>query len=110
MAFTRVCTLAELQPESALPVSVGDTKVALVRDGDDVHAIHDECSHQAVPLSDGDVEGCFIECFLHGSRFDLRTGRPTSLPAFEPVAIYPVRIEGDDVLVDVENPINPDEQ
>lgn len=110
MAFARVCAVGELSAGTPLPVSVGETKVALVRDGEDFYAIHDECSHQAVPLSDGDVEGCFIECFLHGSRFDMRTGKPTSLPAFEPVPVYPVRIEGDDVLVDVENPLTPDEQ
>ena len=53
------------------------------------------------PLSEGDVEDCEIECWLHGSRFDLRTGKPTGLPATEPVAVYPVTVEGDDVLVDV---------
>ena len=77
-----------------------------MRDGDDFYAIHDECSHAAIPLSEGDVEGCLIECWLHGSTFDLRTGKPTTLPAFEPVPVYPVRVEGDDLLVDVENPIN----
>ena len=46
------------------------------------------------------------ECWLHGSRFDLRSGEPTTLPAFEPVAVYPVQIDGDDLLVDLENPIN----
>jgi 3-phenylpropionate/trans-cinnamate dioxygenase ferredoxin subunit len=51
------------------------------------------------------VEGCEIECWLHGSRFDLRTGKPTSLPATEPVPIYPVKVEGGDVLVDVHTPI-----
>ena len=110
MAFARVCTVDELVSGTPLPVSVGETKVALVRDGEDLYAIHDECSHQSVPLSDGDVEGCFIECFLHGSRFDMRTGKPASLPAFEPVPVYPVRIEGSDVLVDVDSPLNPDEQ
>ena len=61
----------------------------------------DECSHAAIALSEGDVEGLQIECWLHGSRFDLRTGKPTGLPATEPVAIYPVQVDGDDVLVDV---------
>ena len=46
--------------------------------------------------------GATIECWLHGSRFDLRTGEPTGLPATEPVAVYPVRVDGDDVLVDVD--------
>ena len=57
-------------------------------------------------LSDGEVEGCAIECWLHGSTFDLRTGKPTTLPATEPVPVYPVRVDGDDVLVDVQNPTN----
>ncbi len=60
-----------------------------MRNGDDVFAIHDECSHAAIPLSEGEVEGCEIECWLHGSRFDLRTGKPTGLPATEPVPITP---------------------
>ena len=63
--------------------------MAVVRDGDDWYAIDDECSHAAIPLSEGDVEGCEIECWLHGSRFDLRTGKPTGLPATEPVADLP---------------------
>ncbi len=78
--------------------------MAVVREGDDWYAIYDECSHAAIPLSEGDVEGTEIECWLHGSRFDLRTGKPTNLPATEPVAIYPVKVEGVDVLVDVQAP------
>jgi 3-phenylpropionate/trans-cinnamate dioxygenase ferredoxin subunit len=66
-----------------------------------VFAIRDECSHAAIALSEGDVEDCTLECWLHGSQFDLRTGQPVSLPATEPVAVYPVRIDDDDVLVDV---------
>jgi 3-phenylpropionate/trans-cinnamate dioxygenase ferredoxin subunit len=76
----------------------------VVRDGDDWYAIYDECSHAAIALSEGDVEGDQIECWLHGSMFDLRTGKPTNLPATEPVAIYPVRVEGDDILIDVRSP------
>ena len=78
--------------------------VAVVRDGEDWYAVYDECSHAAIALSEGDVEGDQIECWLHGSRFDLRTGKPTGLPATEPVAIYPVKVEGGDVLVDVQAP------
>ncbi len=106
MTFVRACALAELEQGKPHAVTVEDTDVALVRDGDDLYAIRDECSHAAIPLSEGDVEGCLIECWLHGSTFDLRTGEPTSLPAFEPVAVYPVQIDGNDLLVDVENPIN----
>jgi 3-phenylpropionate/trans-cinnamate dioxygenase ferredoxin subunit len=106
MSFVRACSVEELAVGKPLAVTVGDVEVALVRDGDDFFAIRDECSHAAIALSEGDVEGCLIECWLHGSTFDLRTGKPTTLPAFEPVAVYPVRVEGDDVQVDVENPLN----
>ncbi|QNN52891.1 non-heme iron oxygenase ferredoxin subunit [Nocardioides mesophilus] len=105
MSFTRACALAEVAVDSSLAVNVDGVDVAVVRAGEDVFAIRDECSHAAVPLSEGDVEGCEIECWLHGSRFDLRTGKPSGPPATEPVPTYPVRVEGDDVLVDVSSPL-----
>ncbi len=104
MSFVRVCATSDVAPDTALAVTVDDVAVAVVRDGDDWYAVYDECSHAAIALSEGEVEGNQIECWLHGSRFDLRTGKPTNLPATEPVAIYPVRVEGDDVLVDVDSP------
>jgi 3-phenylpropionate/trans-cinnamate dioxygenase ferredoxin subunit len=104
MSFVRACSTADVEAGAALGVTVDDVAVAVVRDGDDWYAVYDECSHAAIPLSEGEVEGNQIECWLHGSMFDLRTGKPTNLPATDPVAIYPVRIEGDDVLVDVQNP------
>jgi 3-phenylpropionate/trans-cinnamate dioxygenase ferredoxin subunit len=80
-------------------VDIGDTPVCLVRTGGAVHAVRDECTHQSVPLSDGEVADGAIECWLHGSRFDLATGQVLSPPAARPVAVYGVRIEGEDVLV-----------
>jgi 3-phenylpropionate/trans-cinnamate dioxygenase ferredoxin subunit len=106
MTFLRACSVDEIVAGKPHPVTMGEVDVALVRDGDDFYAIRDECSHANIALSEGDVEGCLIECWLHGSTFDLRTGEPTTLPAFEPVPIYPVRVEGDDLHVDVENPLN----
>jgi 3-phenylpropionate/trans-cinnamate dioxygenase ferredoxin subunit len=100
---TRVASLSDLPEEGALRVDVGGTPVCLARSGGEVFAVRDVCSHADVALSEGDVEDGTVECWLHGSRFDLRTGRPTGLPATKPVATYPVTIEGDDVLVDVEN-------
>ena len=64
------------------------------------------CSHAAVALSEGEVEGCTVECWLHGSRFDLRTGKPTGLPATEPVATFPVEVRGTEVYVDVTTTLN----
>jgi 3-phenylpropionate/trans-cinnamate dioxygenase ferredoxin component len=98
----RVAALSELADESAVKVEVGGTPVCLARTQGEVLAVNDVCSHADVSLSEGDVEDGTVECWLHGSRFDLRTGRPTGLPATKPVATYPVTIEGDDVFVDVE--------
>src|SRR3954449_4905998 len=102
MAMVRVCALSELKPESALAVEVGRSDVAVVRSGERVYAIADECSHAAIPLSEGDVGDGEIECYLHGSRFDLQTGEPLGLPATEPVAVYRCEVVGDDVLVDLD--------
>jgi 3-phenylpropionate/trans-cinnamate dioxygenase ferredoxin component len=101
MAFQRVCALADLTDSVPLKVDVDGLDVAVVQHDDEVFAIEDECSHAAVALSEGEVEDCTIECWLHGSRFDLRTGKPTGLPATQPVPVFPVRIDGDDVLIDL---------
>ncbi|MDQ3105465.1 MAG: non-heme iron oxygenase ferredoxin subunit [Actinomycetota bacterium] len=101
MTFTRACAVADLPDGKPLAVEVDDTEIALVRHGDEVFAIRDECSHAEIALSEGDVEDCTIECWLHGSRFDLRTGAALGLPATEPVAVYAVHLDGGDVLVEI---------
>jgi 3-phenylpropionate/trans-cinnamate dioxygenase ferredoxin subunit len=106
MSFERACALTDLDDAEPLAVTVGETRLAVISTGGEVFAIYDECSHAAIPLSEGEVDGCLVECWLHGSTFDLRTGRPTIPPATEPVPVYPVRVEGDDVLVDVAAPSN----
>jgi 3-phenylpropionate/trans-cinnamate dioxygenase ferredoxin subunit len=106
MTFQRACALEELRDGEALGVTVDDQELAIARDGDEVFAVEDICSHAAVALSEGDVEGCTVECWLHGSRFDLRTGKPTGLPATEPVSTFPVEVRGTDVYVDVTTPLN----
>jgi 3-phenylpropionate/trans-cinnamate dioxygenase ferredoxin subunit len=98
--FQRVCSVSDVPTDGAIHVDVDGTPVAVVNACDgEFFAIHDVCSHADVPLSEGDIEGCTLECWLHGSRFDLRTGEPTGLPATAPVPVYAVKIEGDDVLV-----------
>ena len=101
----RACANAEIKAESAPPVEIDGTDVAVVRSGEQYYAIAVLCSHAAIPLSEGDVEDGEIECYLHGSRFDLATGEPLGLPATEPVAVYPCHVSGDDVLVDVTSPL-----
>jgi 3-phenylpropionate/trans-cinnamate dioxygenase ferredoxin subunit len=101
-SFVRVCSIGDLPAVGAVPAQIGAQKIAVVRDSaGDIHAIDDTCSHANVSLSEGDVEDGEIECWLHGSRFDLSTGKPTGLPATAPIAIYPVKIDGDDVFVSV---------
>jgi 3-phenylpropionate/trans-cinnamate dioxygenase ferredoxin subunit len=99
--YVRACALSDLADGEALGVEVGEEPVAIVRTCGEVFAIRDVCSHAEVPLSEGEIDGRTIECWLHGSRFDLRTGKPTGMPATEPVPVYSVKIEGDDVLVDI---------
>ncbi|PUA79982.1 non-heme iron oxygenase ferredoxin subunit [Nocardioides currus] len=106
MTFVRVCSLDEVPADEALGVLVDGLEVAVARDGDEVFALQDLCSHAAVSLSEGDVANCTIECWLHGSTFDLRTGKPTTFPATEPVATFPVEIRDTDVYVDVETTLN----
>ena len=102
MSFVRACSLAEVVDGSALRVEVDGLDVAIVRDGEDVFAIEDECSHAAVALSEGDVANCEIECWMHGSRFDLRTGKPLNLPAYVPVDTFPVVVEDGVIRVEVD--------
>ena len=107
MSYERVCSLSDVKEPGSLRVELDDVDIAVVRFEGEVYAVQDVCSHAEVPLSEGDVEefdgAPTIECWLHGSCFDLRTGEPTTLPATEPVDVYPVRVEGEDVLVDTES-------
>ena len=104
MSFVRACALSDLTDSAPVRVDVDGLEVAVVKHDDEVFAIEDECSHAAVALSEGDVDDCTIECWMHGSRFDLRTGKPTGPPATEPVSVFPVQVTGDDVLIDIESP------
>jgi 3-phenylpropionate/trans-cinnamate dioxygenase ferredoxin component len=99
--YVRACAVADLSDESALGVELAGVPICVAKSEGEVFAIRDVCSHADVNLSDGEVEDGTVECWLHGSRFDLRTGRPTGLPANRPVPTYPVKIDGDDVYVAV---------
>ena len=109
MTYVRACALSEVPDGGALAVLLGSREVAVVNTAEGVFAISDVCSHAEVPLSEGDVEGSTIECYMHGSRFDLRTGFTLELPATQPVPVYPVRVDGADVLIDPDNPIHTQE-
>jgi 3-phenylpropionate/trans-cinnamate dioxygenase ferredoxin subunit len=99
----RLCRRDELSSGEARRFDLGPHRIALVRIEEDFYAIGDVCSHEDYSLSEGEVlvDACEIECWKHGSMFDLRTGEPSSLPATKPVPVYGVRIEGDDVMVEL---------
>jgi 3-phenylpropionate/trans-cinnamate dioxygenase ferredoxin subunit len=103
VSAVRLCARDDIKPGEARRFDVGDHRIALVRIGDDFYAIGDRCSHADFSLSEGEVyeDGLEIECPAHGSAFDLRTGEPQSLPAVKPVPVYEVRVEGDEVLVEL---------
>ena len=101
-----VAKLSELSEATPVQVEVDGVPVCLVRLGDEVKAIHDTCSHQQWSLADGMVWGNGVECSLHGSTFDLDTGKPSSLPAMKSVPTFPVKVDGDEVAIDVNNPTN----
>jgi 3-phenylpropionate/trans-cinnamate dioxygenase ferredoxin subunit len=99
----RACSLSDIPEEGAICVVLEGTPICVARSQGEVFAINDICSHADVSLSEGEVEDGHVECWLHGSSFDLRTGMPIALPATKPVATYPVTVEGDDVFIKLEN-------
>ncbi len=99
-----ICTLDELPAGSMRIVELEDVEIAVVNCGGRIFAIEDRCSHDDGPLAEGtfDEAACTLECPRHGSLFDLRTGKPLTLPAYAPVETFPVRVEGETVKVEVE--------
>lgn len=100
--FVRVATVGEVPPGSAKQVEAGGRKIALVNVGGTLFAVDDTCTHEDESLSAGPVVGELIVCPKHGSRFHLPSGRVLSLPAVRPLTTYPVRVEGDEILLSPE--------
>jgi 3-phenylpropionate/trans-cinnamate dioxygenase ferredoxin subunit len=111
MTAQLACLITDVPVGTALRVELdgptGPVEVAVVRDDEgEFHAVSDICSHGQVSLSDGEIVDDTIECWLHGSSFDLRTGEPLALPATRPIPVYPLTVDGERVLVDVDAPTN----
>ena len=90
---------SDLVPGKPIKVNLDGQDICVARVGDEVFAVGDLCSHADVSLSEGEVEGHFIECWLHGSRFDLRTGEPESLPATTAIPLFSTSRDGDTVTI-----------
>ena len=99
----RICAVDDIKPGKAIRVKVGDEAIAVVKTkSGEVKAINDKCSHGEISLSEGFVDDSTIECWAHGAKFDLSTGNPLSLPAYEPVAVYEVIIDQGDIYLEIE--------
>lgn len=101
MAEHEVCRAEELPPGSMRLVHAGALDVGVYNCGGELVALEDRCSHDDGPLCEGDWEPdtCQVICPRHGARFDLRSGRALTLPAYSPVGTYPVRLRDDGVVV-----------
>ncbi len=103
MAELTVCPLAELPPGTMKLVHAGEISVGVYNVDGELYAIEDRCSHDDGPLVEGDWEPdeAIVICPRHGATFDIRTGKALTLPAYQPVETFPVRVDGSLVKVDV---------
>ncbi len=97
--FVKVAQVSEIRPGDMMMVNVGPDQVLLANVDGAIYACEDICSHAYASLSEGDINGTEIECPLHGALFNVTTGEPLTPPAEDPVKVFPVQIEGDDILV-----------
>ena len=99
-----VCPLTELPPGARRIIEWEDLEIGVFNCGGELYAIEDRCSHDNGPLAEGEFDegACTVECPRHGSLFDLSTGRPKTLPAFQPVQTFPVEIEDDTITLEVD--------
>jgi 3-phenylpropionate/trans-cinnamate dioxygenase ferredoxin subunit len=99
-----ICAVSELPPGGMKLVEWEDLEIGVFNCNGEIYAIEDRCSHDNGTLVEGtlDQEKCTVECPRHGSEFDLKTGKPITLPAYVPVDTFPVLIEGDLIKVEVE--------
>ncbi|MGN6758464.1 MAG: non-heme iron oxygenase ferredoxin subunit [Thermomicrobiales bacterium] len=101
MEFVKVARVSDVAPGVGLRVDIGDEAIAIFNLDGEFYAIGDVCTHEETSLADGDVFGDVVECPLHGAEFDIKSGKALSLPAVLPVPTYAVRVEGDDILIDL---------
>jgi 3-phenylpropionate/trans-cinnamate dioxygenase ferredoxin subunit len=99
-----VCRVEDLQPGEVRLVEWEDLEIGVFNCAGTLYAIEDRCSHDNGPLFEGELDqaSCTVECPRHGSRFDLKTGQPKTLPAYVPVDTFPVIIDGETIKLEVD--------
>jgi 3-phenylpropionate/trans-cinnamate dioxygenase ferredoxin subunit len=100
--FVRACRVSDIPAGTVGYAEVDGLRLAIANKDGEFYAVDDICTHDGGSLDQGELQGYNIECPRHGARFDVRTGRVTALPAIIPIGTYEVKVEGDDVLVDME--------
>ncbi len=101
--FVDVLRLVDLPEGTAKRIEIDGEPIALVHTEGELFAVDDTCTHAEVSLAEGEIDGCTLECWLHGSRFDLRTGHPSGPPATKSIKTHPVQVigTGDDAIIRV---------
>lgn len=97
--FVKVAKVTDLPDPGKRIVEVEDSVVVLFRVDGRFYCTDDVCTHDGGPLSEGRLDGHAIACPRHGAKFDIRTGRPLTMPATEPTLVHEVKVEGEDVYV-----------
>lgn len=100
--FIQVCEFSSLTEGVLRAVDAAGHKIVLIRDSDQVFALKDQCSHEEFPLSEGWYEDGRLFCAFHGAKFDPQTGAALSLPAYEAIATFPVRVRNGMVEIEIE--------
>lgn len=103
MGFVKVLDLDQLEPGQGKQVEIEGVPVGIFRVDDEIFAINDVCTHAQAYLSEGKVNDCDVACPRHGARFDLRTGKALSMPAYLPVQVYAVRVEDGAIWVSLDD-------
>ncbi len=99
--FVKVAEQGAIADNSGRLVEVEGYEIALIRSGDEYYALDNTCTHLGAKLSEGSVEGGEVKCPWHGAHFDLKTGQPTRPPAAQAVTTYAVRVQGNDIEIEV---------
>ncbi len=101
--YIKVAVLSDVPPGEVLGVEAAGKRICLANVEGEIYAFQDNCSHRDFPLSQGelDEDDCTITCDWHGARFDIRSGAAVGLPATRPIAVYPVKVEGEEIWVEV---------
>lgn len=91
--------VAEMLPGSMKAVRHGDLSILICNVDGDFYAVENECSHAAVPLDEGTLRGCELECDFHGAVFDVRNGEVIAMPATRPLRVFPVERVGASIVL-----------